>query len=87
MRLRFNNAQQKIRSRFFEGDEPSVDTNDLRKYRNDINDIMSEIEKNMRNMDNLSEKDLKSFLTSARLFNSSLKINGTFKAIKRGKKR
>lgn len=82
----FPNGQRKrVTSRFFEGEEPSVDRGDMKKYRDDINNVMSEIERNLRNLDNLTENDLKSFLTSARLFNTSLKANGVFTAVKKRK--
>lgn len=82
----FPNGQRKrVTSRFFEGDEPSVDRNDVKKYRDDINSVMSEIETNMRNLNAVSEVDLKAFLNSARLFNTSLKMSKMSYSIKNRK--
>jgi len=86
MRLRIQNKQQKWvknKVRFFEGDLPEIDKEDILKYRDQINNVLSDIERNMINLEGVREKELKSFLNTARLFNSSLKVAKTFSKINR----
>lgn len=86
MRIRIPNKQQKWVSknvRFFEGDLPEIDKEDILKYRDQINNVLSDIERNMINLEGVREKELKSFLNTARLFNSSLKVAKTFSKINR----
>ena len=86
MRIRIPNKQQKWVNknvRFFEGDLPEIDKEDILKYRDQINNVLSDIERNMINLEGVREKELKSFLNTARLFNSSLKVAKTFSKINR----